>query len=350
MNDTALLAMLEVLIAAERDEQGEFTDPDMAKRAVVQAVKMSKGGKGSKGKSKPAHASHGEHQAFADRRDRKAARQGFTGSRTDKRGHKRCYQGGKPVSCHPGGVLQSRHAGTGKPKKSKRAGSPASSSADEEHSKAIGQVLAEAGDAAHAGQSLEERLGEHGDSIPESKWPKLKKTWKVVKAVEHKLMIGFHKAKEMAVEVAKERGLSQEQADRAGKIVGVVDQILTWTTTFPVVSAVTGNLALGKVASFIPIASLAYIAGSAVRNPFAAIRAARNVIKRTLSKEEGVAQHAESRVGRREATMVADAVRRSWGNERWFALLHAALDETQGDLKRSIALANQAQSAGGKRQ
>ena len=99
----------------------------------------------------------------------------------------------------------------------------------------------------------------------------------LAKAVEHRVMIGFSKGKEMAAQVAAERGAPDLEADRVGKVVGVVDQILTWTTTFPVVTAATGNPMAGKVASFLPVASLAYLTYSTARNPLATLRAAKKV-------------------------------------------------------------------------
>lgn len=284
-------------------------------------------------------------ESFANH-DRRARKQGFTGKRTDKRGRERCYQAGHPVPCHPGATL----AGSKGAKPARKTKHKSSVGADPAHplkkahqAKAVQQVLAQGASHADSGPSLESRLGEHAQGIPAEKMGRLKKAWRVAKAVEHKLMIGFHKAKELAVEVAKERGLSQEHAERAGKIVGVVDQILTWTTTFPVVTATTGSVALGKVASFIPVASLAYVAGSALANPFAAIRAARTVIRRTLGKEQGVAHaHGELRVSRDAVALLLQSLARVDGDEQWLALIHAALDETTGDLVRSIRLADQA--------
>lgn len=94
-------------------------------------------------------------------------------------------------------------------------------------------------------------------------------------AAEHVAMKGFSKGKKAVASLAKERGLSEEQADRAAKVVAVIDQALAWTTTFPAVTAATGNPALGKAASFLPMGSMCYVAWSTARNPLATWRAAR---------------------------------------------------------------------------
>lgn len=129
-------------------------------------------------------------------------------------------------------------------------------------------------------------LGEIGGSaLPESAQTALVKTYGAVRYIEHKLMTGYNKSREMAENVALERGLGEEYAAKVGKVVGVADLVVGWTMQAPAILALTGgNVAAAKVGTWIPACSLAYVAYSAVRNPLAVLRAA----KKTLAgkKEE----------------------------------------------------------------
>ena len=100
---------------------------------------------------------------------------------------------------------------------------------------------------------------------------------KLLHAVDSKLMIGFHKAKELAAQVARKRGLGEEYVEKAAKILGTLDLVSAWTVNMPATLALTGNLAAAKVSSWVPIASLAFIGYSGIRNAPALWRAAKKV-------------------------------------------------------------------------
>ncbi len=150
------------------------------------------------------------------------------------------------------------------------------------------------------------------------------------KAIEHKAMAGFAKGKQMAIEVAKARGLSTEHADRVGRIIGLADTALAWTVNFPGTLAATGSMTAAKVASFLPVASLAYISYSTARNPFAIIRAARSVLSK--SDRKGMVR-----------TAIKDMLEGFESSDPdWYeALLVAAFDGT-GDLRKAVDMADQA--------
>lgn len=182
-----------------------------------------------------------------------------------------------------------------------------------------------------------ERLGQEvWSKIPQHGQRALAKTWHVAKKVEHKVMIGFHVSKKLAVETAKARGLSVEHAERVGRILAVADLAASWTVNFPAVAALTGSVTAGKVASYVPIASLSYIAYSTVRNPFATIQAAKTVLGKRV-KESLLEEMSEGAAGQ-----LLGRMEQYQGNEWWQALLHAALDETQGDVSKAVAIADEA--------
>lgn len=164
------------------------------------------------------------------------------------------------------------------------------------------------------------------------------KFYAVGKALEHRATVGYRKGKELAIEVAKERGLSTKHAEQIGKVLAVADQISAWTINFPFISAVTGSAAAGKVASFLPVASMAYVVYSTSRNPFATIRAARKVLA-----NKGSGMHEEYEVSFDEDVIaeLAEAINDKDGDDWYLALVYAALDKTH-DVKEAIALANEA--------
>jgi len=207
---------------------------------------------------------------------------------------------------------------------------------------AAGHVLTTAQDAAkRLGQGDWERLS------PEAQ-KKLTKVYRVAKAVEHKAMLLFHGAKKLAAEVARERGLPPDHVDRAARILAVADLAMAWTVNMPATAALTGSMGLAKVSSWIPVASLAYIAYSTARDPLATIRAARKVLG--AGKGEPV-QHAAVDLpffyqhDPERGDMVATLLHRLDTGGDWYeALIHAALDEAD-DLAGAVAMADQALQA-----
>src|SRR5262245_46500739 len=90
----------------------------------------------------------------------------------------------------------------------------------------------------------------------------------------HHAEVAFHKGKAVVEEAARRRGMTEEQAAKVAKVVGWADQITEWSINFPVVTAVTGNPLAGKVSSFLPLGSAAYLAYSTARSPVATLGAA----------------------------------------------------------------------------
>jgi hypothetical protein len=123
-------------------------------------------------------------------------------------------------------------------------------------------------------------IGEIGGSVlPESVQTALVKTYGAVRYVEHKLMTGYNKSREMAETVAIERGLGEEHAKMVGKAVGIADLAVGWTIQAPAILLATGgNVAAAKVGTWIPACSLGYIVYSTARNPMATIRAAKKML------------------------------------------------------------------------
>lgn len=172
------------------------------------------------------------------------------------------------------------------------------------------------------------------DKLPPKMQDKMAKTWEVAKAVEHKLMTGFAVSKELATQVARDRGGSEKHVDRVARVVSVVDTVAAWTVTGPATLAATGSMTAAKVSSFMPVASLAYVSYSFARNPIVTIGAARKVIAK---RKAGGAEHKSM-----DKTDAVAALFEAYGanDSDWFdALLHAALDETGGDMAAAIELA-----------
>lgn len=166
------------------------------------------------------------------------------------------------------------------------------------------------------------------------------------KKLVHYSETSYRIGRNVALAVAKERGASPEWCERAGKIIGMADAILGWTVNFPAVTLLTGNPLLGKISSWVPIASMAYIAYSG-RNPIKTIRAA----SRALSsldvlkghKEKPLQESIEHLSDLHELT--ATLLDRLQERGNWYeALVVVALDVTH-DLENALTLADWAYEA-----
>jgi hypothetical protein len=190
-------------------------------------------------------------------------------------------------------------------------------------------------DTGEAAKAMASQVGSAAwQKLPAKAQQALGTAYRVGKAVEAKVMIGFHKTREVAQQAAKERGLPDTYVERVGKILGTADLTLAWTVNFPAVAAATGSLTAGKVSSWIPVASLGYLAMSTARNPLATIRAARKVMAGQATK------HADAK--KNVPGFLTEFLARS-DNPDWSeALVCAALDQTH-DLGEAIAMAAQAQ-------
>lgn len=134
--------------------------------------------------------------------------------------------------------------------------------------------------------SAVKRFGESAfNKLPKGVQDKAVRIWGAGKYVEHKVMTGFREAKELAKNVGKERGLTDAQVEKLGKVVGMADLVSAWTINMPATLALTGSFSAAKVSSWIPVASLGYIAYSTARNPMATVRAARSLVQSHVHKD-----------------------------------------------------------------
>lgn len=159
-------------------------------------------------------------------------------------------------------------------------------------------------------------------------------------AMDTPLRIG----KQLAVQVARERGLSTEHVGRVERIVNAIDQGATIPGLHVYKAALTPIL--GPIGAYVPVAALSYIGYSTVRNPLATIRAARKLVASYFgrSKTEGiedVQRPSEDTVARVFAAFEAAGDRVDW----YEALLSAAVDESGGDLAKALDAADKAFAA-----
>lgn len=249
---------------------------------------------------------------------------GYSGTLVDKAGHKRTYRDGKQV------------AGAEVPTPSKQR--PAA----HELAGVLAGVKPTEGDAREA----EAKAGSAWQQLSDGARRTLATMYAGGKVLAHHAETSYRVGRNVALAVAQERGASPEQAERLGKIIGAADAILGWTVNFPVVTALTGNPLTGKASSWLPVASMGYIAYSGLRNPIKTVRAA----ARTLSSldvlkggHKAVHESIESTPG--IEALAADLLGKLEERGDWYeALVVVALDITH-DLGEAIGLADQAFAA-----
>lgn len=190
--------------------------------------------------------------------DRVLLEQGFTGQIKDKAGHSRCYSGGKPVPC------------------------PDAAPAPQQPQAKPGLIARAERLQAH----ISERITANLDRLAESGTAGyltaegIRGFVAVAKFAEHRLLYASHKSREIAIEAAKRRGLSEEKTAVVSRTLAVADFAGGYVTG-GVALAMAGPWA-GKIASTLPTASLAYIAYSAAKDPVATWAAAVDVMKKSL--------------------------------------------------------------------
>lgn len=299
--ETSLLALLEVL---GRTEAGS----DDRDQAVSELAGLLSG--------EDDDEEGDEYEAFA-------AEAGFTGTLTDSIGRKRRYEHGKPV---PLGDHE-HHGGSGRHRR---------------HEQERPIIAPEKGQHATAEASTIAKVGSKvWNSLPGP-------VRKTLVGLHHWTMIAFSKGKEMAVEMARERGFDEAKVQRIGTVVGCVDQALAWTTTFPAVTAITGNPVAGKAASFVPMASLGYLLYSTARNPLATLRAAKTILSGKNAKaaathhaEEGGSEVDESAIAA-FLDGIGHAEESGVGEDLYVAVVMVAVDRCGGDLGAAVAMAEEA--------
>ncbi len=187
-----------------------------------------------------------------------------------------------------------------------------------------------------------------GDAAYEKLSPRGRKAWDRVwgwaKAAEHVTMSGFRAAKALALDVGRERGLSEEQVKTLGRVLAAVDLTLAWTVNAPTAAVVTGSLTAAKVASWLPVASLAYVAYSGARNPIKTARAAIRAVSNVRASAVAHNARLDERPGsdREAALTLADWLEDNSEDDWNMACLHAAIDVCRGDLAEALRLADAA--------
>ena len=259
------------------------------------------------------------------------------GYHDDQTGHP-CSKGGKPPAAPKRRARAKRQPGL--MQRGRKAAKAGLKVANKTRKRVVKALVRHGRRLAKAGKKVTKRLGKAlWRQVPKRYQRPLVRAYGVAKAVEHKAMLGFSKGKAIAVEAARQRGLDAAHAERVGRVLAITDQVLAWTVNMPATTALTGSVAAGKVASFLPIASLAYIGYSTVRNPFATMRAARQVLARKAVHEALL--EAESGFSREDVGHLLEwfgSVRdQDWAE----AVLCAALDQT-GDLGSAFEVASRA--------
>jgi hypothetical protein len=207
---------------------------------------------------------------------------------------------------------------------------------------AWGAVLSGGMKAGAAAKQVARRIGTAAwVKLPPRAQRTLARTWSAAKVIEHKLMIGFHKAQEMVEAVARERGLPAEHAAKVAKIAALVDQSAAWSGASFVAGAAAGGVLGGKLLSYVPVASLAYLSYSTARNPWATLRAAKQLPRKTggTTARKGLSVHDAEALRDAIVTLLERA-----GDELFLAAVAAVWDEVH-DLGQAVRLAEQALAA-----
>lgn len=267
---------------------------------------------------------------------------GYTGTITDKGGRKRKYVDGKPVAM--GGAAAT--TGAQAKKKAKAVAAGGGHAPEVQKAGRMAAVKAAYAGIKSAGIKVKSAAGRVGKAV----WDKMPKpaqktaatAYHVGHFVLHKAEAGIRAGKAFALEVARQRGLPEAHVESVGRVLGIADNIAAWTVNMPATLAATGSVKLAKAASFLPLASMAYVAYSAARNPFAVARAAKAALTGKLLRAKA---HEGVDITEDNADLAATLLERfeAAGEQGdWYsALLSAALDETH-DLGKAIELADAA--------
>lgn len=150
----------------------------------------------------------------------------------------------------------------------------------------------------------------------------------------------------LAERVAKERGATDEEAKRLRGVLSGMDMATFKPVTIALHSTGLHAATLGAL-SFIPPASVSYLAYSTARNPLATLRAAGGVVKDAVKGLGKIGQKLyDSKFNASSESleltkMLADNLKAHNYDDWYIALFSAALDETK-DGHKALILANQA--------
>lgn len=233
---------------------------------------------------------------------------GFTGTRTDSLGRRRKYVNGKPVRLDA--PPPPSQGDTAKPQSGASPVAPSRRSA--------AKMLAEIGKRAEA-------LEGDARAWADRQIGKLPRVPAALIRGAIKLSFASYQAAGKAVRaVAKERGLSDEQADRVAKACAIADVVLGGKA-LPAALRLAGAGPWAIAGSFVPVGSLSYLALSSARDPVAVLRAAKQAMKKAPAAKS--------------LRSVQDEALRRKPSELWLAAFCLALDET-GDAARAMSMAD----------
>lgn len=188
----------------------------------------------------------------------------------------------------------------------------------------------------HAEGAAKEHLGRQLDKLPRPvRW--------AVAGVYHAAFATYTAAQKAARAVAAERGLSPEHVEQVTHALQAAD-LVCGGKLLPMAVAAAGGAAVAPAAAFVPVGSLAYLAYSTARDPYAVGRAAKKAVAGAMHAVRG--GKALDATDRLTETFFARAGREDW--DWWLACFLAALDRTEGDAEKAISTADAAAgNAGG---
>ena len=241
------------------------------------------------------------------------------------KGSKGHHDSEKGYPCTPSGSAEQSSAKSGKKNTGKSAGRVA----------AIENLVQSLGDKAVTVKDAVRKVGKfvwEGASERERKG--IVTVLNLAKAVEHALTPHFRKAQSIVAEIGRAKGYSEEVVRRTAAAVASADNALAWTLTGPAVLLATGSAGAAKAASFLPVASLGYLAFSTAKNPLLTLRSARKAMA-----EKVQAVHEAVEISRDAIADLLASMASAKDPDAYLARVLAALDYTGYDLAKAVKLA-----------
>jgi hypothetical protein len=175
---------------------------------------------------------------------------------------------------------------------------------------------------------IADKVGRAVAKLPEHLQKIVRGAWAGVRIATAAAFISYTAGQAFAERVSAERGHTPEQARRLRGVLSSLD----------VTAAKPVALTLGPAASFVPVASLSYLAYSTARDPVATLRAARGALGSLGKKVKGIVGNEDPK------DLLVKALEAHEFDDYYIALLSVALDATQ-DIPQAIAAANEAYDA-----
>ena len=184
----------------------------------------------------------------------------------------------------------------------------------------------------------------------------------IVHSLEHYPEAAFKGIQKTALDLARARGLNEEQVGRLQTVLKTADAVAANVTNIPIVHHLVESMELlsggaafaaAKVGYYTPVASLAHIGYSSAMIAGAAVQATAmrvvgaitgRVRSSTVALGAGHAERfaaATSDDHMADATLVADAMQAHQWSPWYEAMLYAALDFTHYNIAQAVQLANQ---------